>query len=113
MMRLLPTLLVLISTLLLQPQDACSRPVQGPAGVAGALEDSAGRISRDLVIHQRGGKSLNEAIADVKRRFPNGRVVSAETQRSGNREVHRIKVLTGDGRVRTISVPGRALGSRG
>jgi len=58
-------------------------------------------------IAQKGdGMSLAEAIASVRRKT-NGRIVSAETKVSGGREVHYIKVLTKDGKVRTHKVPGR------
>lgn len=58
-------------------------------------------------IAQKGdGMSLAEAIESVRRRT-NGRIVSAETKVSGGREVHHIKVLTKDGKVRTHKVPGR------
>jgi len=50
--------------------------------------------------------SLAEAIVSVRRRT-NGRIVSAESKVSGGREVHHIKVLTKDGKVRTHKVPGR------
>lgn len=52
------------------------------------------------------GMSLAEAIESVRWKT-NGRIVSAETKVSGGREVHYIKVLTKDGKVRTHKVPGR------
>ncbi len=61
----------------------------------------------DLRVTQRNGKSLSEAIAQVRRQT-GGRVISAETKRNGNRETHHIKVLTKDGKVRTHKVPGRS-----
>lgn len=60
---------------------------------------------------QGNGMSLSEAIAMVKRQYK-GRIVGAETVVKGNREEHRIRVLTEDGKVRTVRVPGRVL-SRG
>ena len=64
--------------------------------------------STDLSVAQRGnGKTLSEAIASVRNQTK-GRVISAETRISGNREVHHIKVLTEDGKVRTFKVPGRS-----
>ena len=56
-----------------------------------------------------GGKSLSEAVEQVRRQT-NGRILSAQTKISGNREVHHIKVLTKDGKVRTVKVPGRSRG---
>lgn len=49
--------------------------------------------------------SLNEAVERVRRQY-NGRIVSAETRVRGNREVHQIKVLTEDGKVKTVQIPG-------
>jgi hypothetical protein len=43
----------------------------------------------------------------VKRQY-NGRIVSAETRMNGNREVHHIKVLTEDGKVKTVKIQGRS-----
>ena len=51
--------------------------------------------------------SLQEAIAKVER-DTHGKVLSAETKRTGNRAVYRIKVLTRDGRVQVIEVPADA-----
>ncbi|MDX1571140.1 MAG: hypothetical protein R3200_11685 [Xanthomonadales bacterium] len=49
--------------------------------------------------------SLSQAVEQV-RRDTNGKILSARTEVKGNREVHVIKVLTPEGRVRTIRVPG-------
>lgn len=57
---------------------------------------------------QGGGKSLSEAVEQVRRQY-GGRIISAETQVSGRREVHVIKVLTDDGKVKTVRVQGRKL----
>ena len=57
---------------------------------------------------QGGGKSQEQAIEQVRRQY-GGRIVSAETRREGNREVHYIKVLTSDGTVKTVTVQGRSL----
>jgi hypothetical protein len=59
-----------------------------------------------LLVAQSDGPSLNEAVEQVRRKY-NGRIVSAETRVSGNREVHYIKVLTEDGKVVTERIPGR------
>jgi translation initiation factor IF-1 len=58
------------------------------------------------MVAQSGGPSLGEAVGRVRRQY-NGRIVSAETRVSGNREVHVIKVLTEDGKVITERIPGR------
>ncbi len=58
-------------------------------------------------VAQQGGMTLAQAIESVRRRT-NGRVVSAETKVQGGREVHYIKVLTKDGKVKTHKVSGRS-----
>jgi len=59
-----------------------------------------------LLLVQGDGLSLNEAIEQVRRQY-DGRIVSAETRVSGDREVHHIKVLTSDGKLKTVRIPGR------
>ena len=59
-----------------------------------------------LQVAQDNGMSLSEAIESVRRKT-GGRVVSAETKVQNGREVHHIKVLTKDGKVRTHKVSGR------
>ena len=61
---------------------------------------------RPIQIAQNDGKSLSEAVESVRRKT-GGRIISAETKRNGNREVHHIKVLTKDGKVKTHKVQGR------
>ena len=75
-----------------------------------ALRDRAPGIeagqSADLRVAQGGCKSLSEAVEQVRRRT-NGRIVNAETRTKKNgREVHHIKVLTKDGKVKTHKVQG-------
>lgn len=55
------------------------------------------------------GKSLSEAVSDIRRKTK-GRILSAETKMKGDREVHHIKVLTKDGKVKTHKVQGRKRG---
>ncbi|MEN8108939.1 MAG: PepSY domain-containing protein [Pseudomonadota bacterium] len=50
-----------------------------------------------------GGISLDEAVAQARQRY-NGKVLSAETVRVDGRKVHRIKILTKDGRVKRTRV---------
>ena len=65
---------------------------------------------RDIRIAQNnGGKSLSEAVDQVRKQT-NGQILSAETRVSGNREVHHIKVLTKDGKVKTHKIQGRRRG---
>lgn len=61
------------------------------------------------VVQNNGGKSLSEAVEQVRRQTK-GRVLSAETKVRGNREVHHVKVLTKDGKVKTHKVQGRKRG---
>jgi uncharacterized membrane protein YkoI len=60
----------------------------------------------DYRVAQSGGMSLSQAIESVRRRT-GGKVVSAETRVQGGREVHHIKVLSKDGKVKTYKVNGR------
>ena len=60
----------------------------------------------ELAVAQRDGVSLSEAIESVRKKT-GGKVLSAETKVEGKREVHYIKVLTKDGKVRTHKVNGR------
>ncbi|MDW8478879.1 MAG: hypothetical protein RML12_02165 [Xanthomonadales bacterium] len=46
-------------------------------------------------------QSLDESVRRIERET-GGRILSAETLRAGDREIHRIKVLTPDGRLRVI-----------
>jgi uncharacterized membrane protein YkoI len=73
------------------------------------LEFKAGNQS-DYRVTQSGGKTLSEAIEQVRRQT-NGQILSAQTKVSGNREVHHIKVLTKDGKVKTVKVQGRRRGN--
>ena len=58
-----------------------------------------------LSVMQCNGVTLSQAVEQVRRQY-NGRIVSAVTQVSGGRETHVIKVLTEDGKVITVRVPG-------
>jgi uncharacterized membrane protein YkoI len=64
-----------------------------------------------MLIAQRGhadngGISLDEAVAKA-RRHNEGKVLSAETIRVDGRKVHRIKILTQDGRVKRTRIDAR------
>lgn len=76
--------------------------------VAERPERAAGRAEGRYLVAQEDGPSLSEAVARVRRQY-RGRIVSAETHVRGNREVHVIKVLTEDGKVKTVTIPGRRL----
>jgi hypothetical protein len=53
-----------------------------------------------------GGMSLDEAVARA-RRHNEGKVLSAKTIRVDGRTVHRIKILTKDGRVKRTRIDAR------
>ncbi len=59
----------------------------------------------DIRVAQGNCTTLSQAIEQVRRRT-GGRVVSADTRVQGGREVHLIKVLTPDGKVKTHKVNG-------
>lgn len=73
-------------------------------GPLGAIADD--HDARPIVVAQGGGKTLSEAVEQVRRKT-GGRILSAETRVEGGREVHHIKVLTKDGKVKTHKVQGR------
>ena len=91
-MRILLTALVLAATALL-PSPA----------IAVDLFETRTPI---LQVAQNDGMSLSQAIESVRQRT-GGKVLSAETRVQGGREVHHIKVLTKDGKVKTHKVNGR------
>lgn len=70
-----------------------------------AVADPPHRVEPRLVVARNDCTSLSEAVERVRRQY-NGRIVSAETRVRGNREVHYIKVLTDEGQVKTVTVPG-------
>lgn len=81
----------------------------GATAAAGDRGDARGwkaALPEAYLVAQSDGPSLNEAVEQVRRQY-NGRIVSAETRVNGNREVHHIKVLTEDGKVKTVRIPGR------
>ena len=47
--------------------------------------------------------TLDEAISEAREDIP-GRVLSAETVRNNGQEVHRLRILSDDGRVRRYNV---------
>ncbi|MDH4046555.1 MAG: hypothetical protein OEW68_02625 [Gammaproteobacteria bacterium] len=78
------------------------------APVNGAMAEKGGNQGGRVLLAQGGGMTLDQAVEQVRRQY-NGRIVSAETRVKGNREVHYIKVLTEDGKVKTVQVNGRTL----
>ena len=59
------------------------------------------------VIHlsQSGCKSLNDAVQQVRRQYPDGRIVNASTKVKKGREVHEVRVMV-NGRVKNVKVRG-------
>jgi uncharacterized membrane protein YkoI len=108
MMRSLLKILLLASVLGTAPQALAGK--LDVRDLLGQVQDAAIADSRDarhLRVAQSNGPSLSEAVEMVKRQYK-GRIVSAETRMSGNREVHHIKVLTEDGKVKTVKIQGRS-----
>ena len=62
-----------------------------------------------LAASQSDGMTLSQAVESVRRRGNVERIVSAETRVEGDREMHHIRYMTKDGKVRTTKVRGRRL----
>src|SRR6056297_4080493 len=90
---------------------ATSLTVAAGAAVAGAAESGSRLVQgqerlapgRERTAQGRERISLSEAIRLVEQRS-GGQVLRAETRRAQDRTVHRIRVITEDGRVRTWEV---------
>ena len=63
---------------------------------------------RDLRV-AKDGMTLDQAIESVRRRGDVDRILSAQTRRDGDREMHHIRYLTKDGKVKTAKIRGRSL----
>jgi uncharacterized membrane protein YkoI len=97
----------------------CTALALGPLGANALLFDdtvasAAGDVVEvaetvDEVSQDNGGKTLAEAVEQVRRQT-GGQILSAETKVKGGREVHHIKVLTKDGKVKTHKVQGKRRG---
>ena len=110
--RLLQTLLVFCALSTAQPLPAQELPgAQSMTLQTKSPYDHPGS-GKELRVAQSDGLTLSQAVEQVRRQY-NGRILSAETKRSGDREVHHIKVLTDGGQVKTVKVNGRRLGNRG
>ncbi len=82
----------------------CSVVALGPTS---AMADDLEGVTLQLA-QNSGGKTLSQAVEQVRSQT-GGRILSAETKVQGNREVHHIKVLTKDGKVKTHKIQGRKL----
>ncbi len=102
-MRLLLTLLIVAAlTLLSGPAAATATDLEEVL----KMQHLQYQGEADLRVAQSGCTSLSQAIESVRSRT-GGKVVSAETRVQDGREVHHIKVLTKDGKVKTHRVNGR------
>ncbi len=110
MRRLLPTLLVSIALLVALRGHAADLQNGAILTIEPATFSGVTSPRKDLHTVQSNGITLSQAVAQVRRQY-HGRIVSAVTKRQGNREVHQIKVLLDDGKVKTVRIPGRSLGN--
>ena len=106
--RILP---LLAATLLLSVGSS-ALAAGGMPDLEGATGDIRSPVAGDWGTMQSNGMSLSQAVARVQRKYPGGRIIDAKTSRSGNREVHIVKVLTADNKVKTERVNGRRLNNR-
>jgi DNA-binding transcriptional ArsR family regulator len=106
-MRFLANLTICVA-LVLGPLSAnallLDEPVTSPGGAVIEVQETAMEVSQG-----NNGKSLSEAVEQVRRQT-GGRILSAETKMQGDREMHHIKVLTKDGKVKTHKIQGRKRG---
>jgi len=72
-------------------------------GLCPQAEARASFSNHALVLAARGGVSLEQAAARVKRKT-GGRILSAETINRKGRRVHRIKVLRPNGNVKILFI---------
>ncbi len=103
-MRIL-AILILTAGLVVIPADAKAVDLEQSLRDLHAQYE-AGSDPEYRVTKDNGGKTLSEAIEQVRGQT-GGRILSAETKVKGNREVHHVKVLTKDGKVKTVKVQGR------
>lgn len=99
----------LLTTCMLLIFSSMSVAVQVDSVAGSASGGTEAPARSDLIAQQGGGLTLDQAVQQVRKQY-NGRIVSAETRVSGGQETHIIKVLTSDGKVKTVRVPGRRVG---
>ena len=97
---ILTTLLNAALLFFAQPVIAAQAPVTGLEH--GAVEAP---VAPELTPSQRNCMTLSQAVEQVRKQY-DGRIVDAQTRVSGGQETHVIKVLTNDGKVRTVRIPG-------
>ena len=90
---LLPILVAVLSPIVTASSPLSAEQAASPATVYGVTQDD--------------GISLNEAVERVRRLPDFQRLLSADTEARGNREVHLVKYMAKDGTVRKQSFNGR------
>jgi len=97
----------------------CSAVILAPPGAqAFDLEESLKQLheqyrmheAADIRVAQGGGMTLDQAIESVRRRGDVDKILSAQTKREGDRDVHHIRYLTKNGTVKTARINGRSRG---
>ena len=104
------SLFILLVTLPLMLGTASASALVLEQAAEGRLSLQTGRSTADFRIAKDDGMTLSEAIESVRRQT-GGQIVSASTKVSNGRETHHVKVLTKDGKVKTVKVPGRKVGN--
>jgi hypothetical protein len=99
------TVLVISLGMLALPVVTQARSAGDEVAATGAIE--SGLEMPRLQIAQNGGMSLEQAIESVRGGGNVERVINAYTTVSGGVEMHYIKVLTKDGKVKTHKIRGR------
>lgn len=105
-------ILCLIAAALLMSSGGVAVAAGGMPDLSRGFEDVRSPTAGGLETMQSNGMSLSQAVARVQSKYPGGRIIDAKTSRSGNREVHVIKVLTADNKVKTERINGRRLNNR-
>ena len=97
-----PLLAVIAAALLISLAPvATATPFGGMPTVGESIGADSRVIDADTGVMQKRCMSLSDAVDRVRRKYPNGRIISAETKGRS----HVIKVLTEGGKVRTERFP--------
>ncbi len=91
--HLLPCLLLVLASIF----------ISSPAVAGDAKRGDRGADRGRPIVLAKSDMSLDAAVAMVRERF-GGKVISATTTSRGGKKVHVIKVLSDEGRVRTVRV---------
>ena len=102
------SLIILIAAVLLVPAAAGAFDLEESLRQLHVQHQQA--VRPDLQVAQGSGMTLDQAIESVRRRGDVDRILSAETKRDGDREMHHIRYLTKDGKVKTAKIRGRSRG---